>query len=237
MNTAIILAAGKGSRMKAGINKQYLNLKGRPILSYTLEVFSACDAVDEIVLVIDAKEKQLCYNLVLNNMNQNKPIKIVNGGDERQQSVQRGLRKLHDSTDIIVIHDGARPFVTCEMIENCIKGANKYGAVSLGVPIKETVKTVDDEEFVINTLNREKIWITQTPQAFKRDLIVQAHDKALNDKKIATDDAMLVEYLNYNVKMIMGDYSNIKITTADDLIIAEAIIENAKTVFYGGKND
>ena len=235
MNTAIILAAGKGNRMKSGINKQYINLKGRPILSYTLEVFFSCDSIEEIIAVINPKDEEY-FNAVLNEFELNKSVKMVFGGDERQQSVQKGLERIGDSADIIVIHDGARPFITCKMIEDCIAGAKRYAAVTVGVPVKETIKAVDEEGFISDTLNRESIWIAQTPQAFKRDIIVQAHTMAQIDKRTATDDAMLVEYLNYNVKMIPGEYNNIKITTKEDLIIAESIIEQCKRELAGGKN-
>lgn len=235
MNTAIILAAGKGIRMKSGINKQYINLKGRPILSYTLEVFFSCDSIGEIIAVINPKDEEY-FNMVLNGFRQSKPVKVVFGGEERQQSVQKGLARIDDRSDIIVIHDGARPFVTCRMIEDCIAGAKIDGAVTVGVPVKETIKAVDEEGFIFETLNRDSIWITQTPQAFKRDIIVQAHKLAQIDKRTATDDAMLVEYLNYNVKMISGEYNNIKITTKEDLIIAESIIKQCKQELSGGKN-
>lgn len=228
MNTAIVLAAGKGSRMKAGINKQYLNLKGRPILSHTLEVFFACPAIDEVVVVIGENDIELCDKMVLKNFNYDKPFKTVIGGQERQGSVQNGLKHVDDNAEIIIIHDGARPFITSQIIETCIEGARKYAAVSLGVPIKETVKVVDDEGFVKNTPNRASIWITQTPQAFRHGIIRQAHELALINKINATDDAMLVEHLGYPVRMIKGDYRNIKITTYEDLVIAEALIDAKK---------
>ncbi|MCK9217492.1 MAG: 2-C-methyl-D-erythritol 4-phosphate cytidylyltransferase [Firmicutes bacterium] len=224
MNTGIILAAGKGSRMKAGINKQYLNLNGRPLLSYSLEVFFTCIGIDEIILVISRSDNEIFYDKILNDFHMNKPLKVVFGGDERQESVRKGLKEADKNTDIIIIHDGARPFITTEMIETCIKEASKYGASSLGVPVKETIKITDNENFVINTPDREKLWITQTPQAFKHNLIVQAHKHAHEQGKKATDDAMLVEYLNHSVKMVVGDYCNIKITTAEDLVIAEAMM-------------
>lgn len=235
MNTAIVLAAGKGSRMKAGINKQYINLKGRPILFYTLEVFFACPAIDEIILVIGEDDIEICDKMVLENLNCNKPLKTVIGGQERQHSVFNGLKHANDNAEIIIIHDGARPFITTEIIEKCIKGARKYKAVSMGVPIKETVKVVDDEGFVKNTPNRASIWITQTPQAFSWDLIRQAHEMALVKNIEATDDAMLVEHLGYPVRMIKGDYRNIKITTYEDLAMAETMMDREKTLNQMGE--
>lgn len=228
MNTAIILAAGKGRRMKTCINKQYLNLKGRPILSHTLEVFFACPDIDEIVLVISVEDVEICDKIVLKSLNYSKPLKIAFGGDERQNSVYNGLNHVDQNTDIIIIHDGARPFITTKDILKVLEGARNYGAVSLGVPIKETVKIIDNEGFVKNTPDRANVWITQTPQAFTPELIRQAHNIARINKIRATDDAMLVEYLGHSVKMIEGDYSNIKITTYEDLVLAESIIDIKK---------
>ena len=224
MNTGIILAAGKGSRMKAGINKQYLNLKGRPILSYSLEVFFACVDIEEVILVINQSDSEIFHEKVLKNFYINKPFKLIFGGEERQESVLKGLEEVDKNADIIIIHDGARPFIEAKMIKAGIEAANRYGAASLGVPVKETIKIIDDKKFVVDTPNRERLWITQTPQAFKYDLIVQAHEKASDEGKKATDDAMLVEYLNHSVKMVMGDYMNIKITTAEDLVMAETML-------------
>lgn len=229
MNTAIILAAGKGLRMKAGINKQYINLEGRPILSHALEVFFACPAIDEVVLVIGSDDMELCDNMILKTIRHDKPLKLVIGGEERQDSVFNGLKHVDNNAEIIIIHDGARPFITSQMIMECIEGAFKYGASTLGVPIKETVKVIDDKGFVKNTPNRENIWITQTPQAFDRGLIVQAHELARINNIKATDDAMLIEHLGHPIKMIEGDYSNIKITTSEDLAVAETILRCKKT--------
>ena len=225
MNTAIILAAGKGSRMKSGINKQYINLKGRPILSHTLEVFFSCKSIDEVIIVISPKDAEIFNYKIQHDLKKTKPFKIVYGGDSRLQSVQNGLKQVSEGADIVVIHDGARPFITCEMIGCCIENAKKYGAATLGVPVKETIKAVNDDGFVIKTLDRESIWTIQTPQAFLHDIIVQAHEKAGVDKITATDDAALVEYLNYNVRIVLGEYSNIKITTKEDLIMAETILD------------
>lgn len=224
MNSAIILAAGKGTRMKAGINKQYLNLRGKPILLHTLEVFFACDIIDEIILVIDLKEKELCYNKILSVLGKGKPIKVVSGGKERQESVRNGLLAADCKGETVVVHDGARPFINCDMIKKCVLGAEKWGAVTLGVPAKETLKVVDDSRYIQKTLDRECTWITQTPQAFKRELLIKAHEEALSDNGNATDDAMLVERLGHQVKMLPGDYSNIKITTKEDLKMADSIL-------------
>lgn len=224
MNTAIILAAGQGSRMNAEINKQYIDLGGRPILSYTLQAFDENTAIDEIIIVIHKNEVELLNNKVLNLYECRKNIKIVYGGNQRQESVRNSLMEVGDSTAIVLIHDGARPFVTQRMIFDCLEGAEFFGAVSVGVPIKETIKIINEDKFVSYTPKRENVWITQTPQAFKTEIIRKAHEFALRENLLGTDDAMLVEEMGASVKMLEGDYRNIKITTPEDLIIAKAIL-------------
>lgn len=225
MNSAIILAAGRGSRMGLKINKQYLNLKGKPILRHTLDVFFASPYIDEIILVINANDKEICDKIVLDKIEAIKPFRIVFGGKERQDSVGNGLDALSSDSNLVLIHDGARPFITLYDIEKLIIALEKYDAVTLGVPVKETIKVLDEKGFVKGTPPRDNIWITQTPQGFKRELIRQAHEDNKNSISLATDDSMLVENLGYKVKMIEGSYKNIKITTREDLILAESILE------------
>jgi len=224
MNTAIILAAGQGSRMNAEINKQYIDLGGRPILSYTLQAFDENKAIDEIIIVIHEDEVELLNSKVLNFYECRKNIKIVYGGNQRQESVRNGLMEVSDSTAIVLIHDGARPFINQNLILKCVEGAEVFGAVSVGVPIKETIKIITEDKFVSYTPKRKNVWITQTPQAFKTEIIKKAHEFALKENLLGTDDAMLVEEMGASVKMLEGDYRNIKITTPEDLIIAKAIL-------------
>lgn len=224
MNTAIILAAGKGARMNAGMNKQFIRLNGKPLLAHTLEAFQSCNAINSIILVAGKEELQLCKEQILDAYGFDKVDKLIPGGNERQQSVYNGIRSLEDCS-IVVIHDGARPVLSEGIIEKCIEGAKKYGAVSTGMPAKETVKILNEENFVEYTPERRRVWVTQTPQAFKRDIIEKAHEMA-NIKGISgTDDAYLVENMGIKVKMIKGSYENIKVTTSEDIIIAEAIMK------------
>lgn len=224
MTTAIILAAGKGARMNAGMNKQFMLLNGKPLLAHTLEAFQSCNAVNSIILVVGKEELQLCKEQILDAYGFDKVDKLIPGGSERQQSVYNGIRSLEDC-GIVVIHDGARPVLPEGIIEKCIEGAKKYGAVSAGMPAKETVKILNEENFVEYTPERRRVWVTQTPQAFKRDIIEKAHEMA-NIKGISgTDDAYLVENMGIKVKMIKGSYENIKVTTSEDIIIAEAIMK------------
>lgn len=224
MNTVIILAGGKGSRMNAGINKAYLPLHNRPILTYTVEAFDKNEMVDEIILVVGENEESLFRSKVLVKSKGSKVKKIVTGGYERQDSVYNGLAAIDSSCDIVLIHDGARPFVSSSVIQRCIDGALKYGAVTTAVPIKETIKIVRKPNLIDYTPDRRNIWVTQTPQAFKRNIIIDAHTNAKNRDIKGTDDAMLVENMGLEVRVIEGDYDNIKITTPEDLIIAEAIV-------------
>ncbi|MCT4566524.1 MAG: 2-C-methyl-D-erythritol 4-phosphate cytidylyltransferase [Maledivibacter sp.] len=228
MNTAIILAAGRGTRMKAQLNKQYLFLKGRPIIAHTLNAFERSPLIDEIILVINKNDIELCKKNVLKKYRFKKVVKIINGGDQRQESVLNGLSHLNPKSEIVLIHDGARPLVSKEVIKRCIDGAKKFGAVSAGVPIKDTIKIMKEDGFVKFTPKRKDVWITQTPQVFKVEIIKQAHKFAATENFLGTDDAMLVEQIGREVKMVEGDYENIKITTPEDLITAEAILNHKR---------
>ena len=230
MNTVIILAAGKGTRMQADLNKQYLLLQGNPIIAYTIKAFEESPLIDNIILVINENDNKLFEELIVNKFKFEKITKIITGGKERQDSVKKGLAQVHKKTKIVLVHDGARPFVTNNIIKNCIEGATKYDAVSAGVPIKDTVKIIDEEKNVISTPKRSSLWITQTPQAFKVKVLTKAHLEANNDNFLGTDDASLVERMGVSVKMVDGDYKNFKITTPEDLVAAEAMINYIKTI-------
>ena len=224
MNTAIILAAGKGARMNSGMNKQFIHIKGKPLLAHTLEVFQNCSAIDSIILVAGRDELQLCREQILEVYGFDKVDRLVEGGKERQQSVYNGLAELEADCEVVVIHDGARPIITGNIIERCIAGAARFGAVSAGMPAKETIKILDADGFVECTPRREKVWVTQTPQAFKPDIIRKAHKNALDKGISGTDDAFLAECLDIKVKMIECSYENIKVTTPEDIILAEIIL-------------
>ncbi|KYH28789.1 MULTISPECIES: 2-C-methyl-D-erythritol 4-phosphate cytidylyltransferase [Clostridium] len=223
-NCAIIVAAGKGTRMKAKINKQFIKLKGKPILYYTLKAFEDNDLIDEIVLVLAKNEIEYCKDNILNKYKMNKIKKIVEGGSTRQDSVIRGLLAAKGN-DVVLIHDGARPFVDNRIIEDGIKYANIYDACACGVEPKDTIKIKTEDGFSLNTPKRETLFSVQTPQCFKYDLILDAHKKALKEKIEATDDTMIVENYNHKVYLYEGSYNNIKITTPEDLIIGERILD------------
>lgn len=223
MITAIILAGGKGKRMGSKISKQYIELKGKPILYYTLTKFINCKEIDNIVLVLPKDEIEYCTKSILEKYSL-KVDKIVEGGKERQDSVYNALNEIENS-DIVLIHDGARPFVSNKIIEDGIKFAKLYGAAAPGVTPKDTIKVKDEFGFSKETPNRNTLVSIQTPQVFKLDIIKECHKKVKNDKIAVTDDTMVIEMYNNKVYLYEGDYTNIKVTTPEDLILAEKLVE------------
>jgi 2-C-methyl-D-erythritol 4-phosphate cytidylyltransferase len=204
--------------------KQFIEIKKKPLLVYTLEKFEKCNLIDEIILVVPDEYVGLTSYQVVDVFDFGKIRKIVSGGKERQDSVHKALLSLPGNTDIVTIHDGVRPFVSMEKIVKSIEMCQKDRAVILALPINETVKRVEDE-VIITTLDREKLWVAQTPQTFEYKLILEAYKKAEQDDFIGTDDSSLVERLGFKVKVLEGEYENIKITTPEDLVLAERIIE------------
>jgi len=225
---AIIVAAGKGIRMKGAVRKQYLEIDGCPVLSRTLKVFDSCRTVDHIVLVIPPDDFRFCIDEIINPLKIQKKTDIVAGGSERQDSVYNGLLAVDDKESTIVIHDGVRPFVSPEQIEECIKQAVLHGACILGLPASDTLKLVNGSGYIEKTMKRDAVWLAQTPQAFNYALIKKAHDRAIKDGFTGTDDASLVERLGEKVKIINGSINNIKITTPEDLAIARSILGSGK---------
>lgn len=227
--SAIIVAAGKGKRMERNYNKQYIHLEGKPILAHTLKQFENHEKVDEIVIVVGQGEVEFCRETIAEKFNFSKVRTIVEGGAERYHSVHNGIKAVSEECEVVLIHDGARPFVTGEIINESIASANTYGCSIVGMPVKDTIKIINEEGFVKETPKREDLWLVQTPQAFKKELILQAHQKREKENRSVTDDAMLVEALGLKVKMIKGSYENIKITTPEDLEIGQGILKRRKT--------
>lgn len=221
--SAIIAAGGRGRRMNSSISKQFLNIKGHPILYYTLKKFEKMDKIKSIVLVTGADDLDYTREEIIKRY-RFKKIRLVEGGKERQDSVYNGLRELSPQTDIVVIHDGVRPFVPVNIIEKSITAAAKYKAVGVAVPVKDTIKVVDKNHTIKNTPDRKTLWAMQTPQSFTYDIIMRAYEKAMRDGFYGTDDTVLVERLGLPVKIIEGAYENIKITTPEDIVFAETFI-------------
>ena len=216
MNGVVIVAAGSGSRMKRDINKQFIKLDGKEIIAYTIEKFYKSEDIDDIVIVIKENEEKYFIENIINKYGFDN-IKIAYGGKERQDSVYNGIKKLNNNCEIVLIHDGARPFVNEDIIKNSIEEAKENNAVVVGVPVKDTIKVVDWDGNIVDTPNRSLLWSVQTPQSFKYEIITKAYEYAYSNDYYGTDDAMLVEHIGYNVKMIEGSYDNIKITTEEDL--------------------
>jgi 2-C-methyl-D-erythritol 4-phosphate cytidylyltransferase len=210
--------------MNQDVPKQYLSLEGRPILGHTLLVFDSCDRIDEVLVVIAAEDFDFCRQNVISPLHLQKRIRLVAGGDRRQDSVYNGLKALDQNADLVVIHDGVRPFVKPEELVACIDGAIQFNACILGIPASDTLKRVDQAGIISETLARDNIWLVQTPQVFKYDLILKAHEAARKDGVSGTDDAFLAERLGSQVRMITGSKNNIKITTREDLVAARAIL-------------
>lgn len=224
--TAIVLAAGSGKRMNTKVHKQYLLIKDKPVLYYSLKAFED-SRVDEIVLVVGAGEVEYCKRDIVEQYGFQKVCAVAEGGKERYHSVFEGL-KAAGKTDYVLIHDGARPFLTQAIIERTINAVCLYQACVVGMPVKDTIKIIDEDNCAKETPNRSSVWMVQTPQAFSYSLIYDAYERMLAEEDNAiTDDAMVIERMtDKKVKLIEGSYRNIKITTPEDLVIAEAYLEN-----------
>lgn len=225
---AIILAAGVGKRMGAATNKQLLLLDNKPIIVHTLQVFDDCRAVDGIYLVVNQRDLPVVQEEILETYRFNKVMKLVIGGRLRQDSVKNGLEAIEQPCDTVVIHDGARPFVTPSFIEKGIFLMEMFDAIVPAIPVKDTIKVVSKEGFVVKTLERDSLWHVQTPQTFKYELIAKAYRDGMAKKLYGYDDATFLEYLGKKVRVIEGSPYNIKITTPEDLIAARGILSELK---------
>lgn len=228
MVSAIVLAGGRGKRMGTIQSKQYINLNGKPILYYTLKQFIKNEFIDKIVLVVPRDEMEYCKREVLEKY-QLKVDKIVFGGNERQDSVYNALSELEEEdSSIVLIHDGARPFVSQRIINDAVKYAKTYKAAAPGVIPKDTIKIKGEDNFSISTLDRSRAVAIQTPQAFDVNLIYECHKKIKESGDSVTDDTMVAELFGNKVYIYEGEYTNIKITTPEDLILAEYLVKNQR---------
>ena len=223
---AIVLAAGSGKRMNSKVHKQYLIIQDRPVLYYSLKAFED-SAVDEIVLVVGKGEEEFCRKEIVDKYGISKVKAIVEGGKERYHSVFEGLKQTSDA-DYVLIHDGARPFVNQDIIRRCMQEVQKYQACVVGMPVKDTIKIADEEGYGKQTPDRKNVWMIQTPQTFSYVLIYEAYEEMLKTEDTAiTDDAMVLERIKgKKSKLIEGSYRNIKITTPEDLLIANVYLQH-----------
>ncbi|MGO4548938.1 2-C-methyl-D-erythritol 4-phosphate cytidylyltransferase [Paenibacillus sp. 2TAB23] len=230
----IIVAAGKGTRMGTKESKQYLQLADKPILVHTLELFQSLDWVKEAVLVVGSDDVERCSGWV-KEYGMSKVTAVVAGGKERQHSVHCGLQEL--TTDWVMVHDGVRPLVTADAVRACCSQAEQSGASVLAVPVKDTIKQVNEAGVIVSTPDRRSLWAIQTPQAFRRVLLLEAHERALAEQFVGTDDAMVVERMGVNVTVAEGEYTNIKITTPEDLPWAEFLLAKRRADRAEGKGE
>jgi 2-C-methyl-D-erythritol 4-phosphate cytidylyltransferase len=219
--SAIIPAAGLGIRMGSSVPKQFLLLDGKPILHHTLSVLDQCSIVNEIILVVSEKEVTKAQQEIQGS--HPKVTKVIAGGKERQDSVGNGLQSLDSEADIVVIHDGVRPFVSPGLIRKTVEAARDFGSAITAIPISDTIKKVNGEGQVERTVDRGGLWRVQTPQTFRVSLLKEAFEKARADNFYGTDESSLIEHLGKEVKVIPGSEFNIKITRSEDLVLGETI--------------
>ncbi len=227
--TAVVLAAGEGRRIGGNTSKIFLPLAGRPLVLRTLDRVFSARTVENVVLVIAAHEIARCETLLsCDDALRGCSWQLQVGGATRQQSAQRGLEKIGSDTDIVVIHDGARPFVSGGLIDRCVEFAADKGAVVVGLPVSDTIKVVSQDRHILSTPERNSLWEVQTPQVFQRTLIVEAHEQAERKGIEVTDDAMLIERLGKPVYIIDAERTNFKITVPEDVWLAETLIREGR---------
>ena len=222
---AVVPAGGTGIRMGGTVPKQFLELNGKPILYYTLKTLQDCGIISELILVVPEKEyDNACTDWL------GKPeivTKVVVGGEKRQDSVYNGFCELSTQTEIVLVHDGVRPFLSHQMIQESVDAAREYGAAITAIPVNDTIKKVDDSGLVSQTVDREGLWRVQTPQVFRYELLQEAFKKANSEKFYGTDEGTLIEHLGKPVKVVEGSEQNIKITRPEDLRLSEIFISKA----------
>lgn len=226
MIDALIVAAGKGRRMKTQQPKQYMELAGRPILTRTLQAFDRHPTIDRIFVVLPETDIAQCRASVIAQAALGKEVTVVAGGEHRQMSVMKGLRSIPDKDGIVLIHDGVRPLVTQTLISACIDGARKWGACIPAIAAFDTLKKVRSDGSIEQTVPRQRIVLAQTPQTFRLALIRQAHESAVRHGRLATDDASLLEQMGAAVHVIEGSHHNLKVTRPEDIALAEAYLCN-----------
>ena len=222
---AIIPAAGGGKRIGASVPKQFLEIQGKPLLHHTLTVFASCKLIDYVVLVMPRADVDEMGEGWLNKYEIVRAVVV--GGEQRQDSVYNGFNSLEEGTDIVVVHDGVRPFTTPQMITATVEAAQQHGAAITAIPVSDTVKQAADG-FVKQTVSRDGLWRVQTPQAFQYGLLQQAFKKAKKDSYYGTDEGSLVEYLGERVKIVPGSELNIKITRKEDLVLGESLLSRIR---------
>ncbi len=222
---AIVPAAGAGKRMGSSGGKQFLNLRGEPIIVHTLRALAQHAGIDEIYLVVPADKISACREELIDRYKLSKVAQVAAGGKQRQDSVAKGLACLEQGVDLVLVHDGVRPLVSQAVISRVIKAAKESGAAVAALPVKETIKEISTDGIVVKTLERSKLWAVQTPQVFGHELLKAAFAKAASEDFYGTDEAALVERLGHTVRVVEGNPENIKITTPEDLVVAGVLVK------------
>jgi 2-C-methyl-D-erythritol 4-phosphate cytidylyltransferase len=233
MNCVVIVAGGSGSRMQAAVRKQYLDLDGRPLVAHTLMAFDRFPGLDRMILVVPENDLEWCRDAILVPLSLDHRVQLVAGGRRRQDSVSNGLTAVGAAEGIVMIHDGVRPFVRPSLMNACLEGVRLTGACIPVIPAIDTLKQVDQSGVIIKTLDRQQIFLAQTPQTFSLDLIRRAHQLAEQRGFTATDDASVAEFAGKRVTVVPGDRENIKITTLQDLLNARTILERWRGKDFG----
>lgn len=233
--TSIVLAAGTGKRMQSAVAKQYMLLREKPVIWYALQAFERSQIVDRVILVVGEGEIPYCRQEIVEKYGFSKVQAVIEGGAERYLSVWEGLKLLQEQSEdgYVFIHDGARPFVNEQIIRDTYEAAREYGACVAGMPVKDTIKIADQEEFAVQTPNRRTVWAVQTPQVFEQRLIIEAYGALITNLECLkaegleiTDDAMVVETMMHKkVKLVKASYENIKLTTPEDMKLAESLLD------------
>lgn len=230
--TAIVLAAGSGSRMKSDVAKQYMLLRGKPLIWYALHTIEASSVIDDCILVAGAGDISYVQREIVERYGFHKVGAVVAGGKERYESVYQALKVIDDGDRYVFIHDGARPFLTEEILQRDLEAVEKFRACVTGMPVKDTIKIADTDGYAVQTPDRSLVWQIQTPQVFESRLITEAYGRLMREEEQLktenvriTDDAMVIEhFMNIPVRLVQGSYENIKITTPEDLVVAEAFL-------------
>jgi 2-C-methyl-D-erythritol 4-phosphate cytidylyltransferase len=227
--TAIVLAAGEGRRLGGDTPKTYLPIAGRPLVLRTLDRMFSASSVESVVLVVAAEQRARCESLLRSDAAlRDRRWLLQTGGATRQESARRGLERVGSDAAIVIIHDAARPFVSAGLIDRCVEAAAEKQAVAVGLPVRDTIKSVSPEHWIQSTPERSTLWEIQTPQVFKRELIVAAHERALREGAQVTDDAMVVERIGTQVYVLEGERTNFKITVPEDVWLAETLIREGR---------
>jgi 2-C-methyl-D-erythritol 4-phosphate cytidylyltransferase len=231
---AVVPAAGKGLRMGGAVPKQFLSLGGEPIVVHSLRALQAAACIHDIILAVPSADLDYCRNDLVVRYGFSKVTKVVPGGKERQDSVRLGLEHVPEETEIVLVHDAVRPFVTVAMIEDVVAAARQHGGAIIALPMRDTVKEVGPDYLIQRTVDRQPLWLAQTPQAFRMNWLREAHRKAHAEGVPATDDAFLFEWMGHPVVVVEGSGENIKVTRPEDMVIGEAILASRAAVRSGG---